>query len=160
LEAMGNRAEAAIALDRGASAGVAPPDSATVEALDAFLAANPDNPPAQRLAAERALSRGEWDAAAALYGSLATRLGARDPVRLANAAWAEIGRGQPDSAVEFGAQAYALAPMNAVTVAGYGSFLARAGRRATAVPILEKAIVLAPGETRFIQELVAARKSR
>jgi cellulose synthase operon protein C len=159
LEAMGNRVAAGVALDRTAQAGVVTPNPQTLAALDAFLAANPDNAYAQRLAADRSLSRGEWDGASALYASLATRLGHRDPVRLANAGWAEIGRERFEGAAAFGARAYALAPMNAVTVASYGSFLARAGRKAEAIPMLEKAIALAPAELRFAQELAAARKS-
>jgi cellulose synthase operon protein C len=157
-EVLGDRTAAATDLDAAARAIAVVADD-IVAALDPFLAANPDNAPAQRLAADRALSKGEWDAASALYTSLATRLGSRDPVRLANAGWAEIGRGQPDAAAELGARAYALAPMTPLIVASYGSFLARAGRKGEAIPILEKAVTLAPGEARFAQELAAARKS-
>lgn len=158
LEAMSRRAEAGIALDRAAEAGSVPPDPATIAALDDFLAANPDNPHAQRLAADRALSKGEWDSAADIYAALATRLGDRDPVRLANAGWAEIGRDDPQAAVEFGKRAYAVVPLNALAAASHGAFLARAGRKPEAIALLEKAVAMAPGEPRFTQELAAARK--
>jgi cellulose synthase operon protein C len=159
-EAMGNRAAAAEDLDGAARAGTIPPEAATVAALDTFLTANPDNPRAQRLAADRALSRGEWDAAASLYGALATRLGTRDPARLANAGWVEIGRQTPEDAVDFGIRAYALAPMSPLSAASYGAFLSRAERTDDAIPFLEKAVAMAPQEPRFAQELAAARKSR
>jgi predicted Zn-dependent protease len=64
---------------------------------------------------------------------------------------------QPDAAVTLGARAYALAPMNPLATASYGAFLARAGRAGEAVPLLEKAVAMAPGEARFAQELKAAR---
>jgi cellulose synthase operon protein C len=159
FEALGDRVAAAAALDRAAGATASWPVPQAMAALDPFLAANPHNSYAQRRAADRSLSKGEWDGAAILYRSLATRLGERDPVRLANAGWAEIGRERPRDAVEFGQRAYGLAPMNAVTVASYGSFLARAGRKAEAIPILEKAVAMRPEEPRFAQELAAARKS-
>lgn len=159
-EAMGDRNAAAVDLDSAVRGGATMPDTATMAALDAFLAANPDNARAQRLAADRALSRGEWDAAASLYGALSTRLGSRDPARLINAGWAEIGREAHDDAVTFGAQAYALAPMNPLSAASYGAFLTRAGRAKEAIPLLEKAVAMAPHEARFAQELAAARKSR
>jgi cellulose synthase operon protein C len=158
FEAMDNRTEAATALDHASGALVWTPEAAILTALDEFLSANPDNVNAQRLAADRALSRGEWDGAAALYASLATRLGGQDPVRLSNAGWAEIGREQPDRAADYGAAAYVLAPMNAVVTASYGSFLARAGRKEKAVALLEKAVSMAPDQPRFAQELAAARK--
>jgi cellulose synthase operon protein C len=159
-EAMGNRAASATDLDGAARAGAILPDAGTVAALDAFLDANPHNPHAIRMAADRAVSRGEWDAAATLYGALSTRIGSRDPTRLVNAGWAEVGREDPDQAVLFGAQAYALAPMNPLSVASYGAFLARSGRQNEAISILETAVAMAPDELRFAQELAAARKSR
>jgi cellulose synthase operon protein C len=158
-EAQGNRAAAAEALDRAARAGAGDLDGAMLAALDKFLTTNPANAAAQRAAADRALSRGEWDAAAAIYASLATRLGNRDPLRLVNAGWAEIGRQQPDAALAFGKRAYALAPMNPLATASYGAFLARAGRAAEAVPLLEKAVAMVPSDPRLAQELAAARKS-
>jgi cellulose synthase operon protein C len=156
-EAMGNRAAAAEALDRASRSGAGVLSADQLGGLDKFLAANPNNSAAQRAAADRALSRGEFEAAAAIYESLATRLGNRDPVRLVNAGWAQIGLKQPDAAVVLGARAYALAPMNPLATASYGAFLARAGKTAEAVPLLEKAVAMAPGEARFGQELAAAR---
>ncbi len=158
-EVMGNRAAAAEALDRAARAGAGVLTAEQLANLDTFLATNPGNAAAQRAAADRALSRGEWAAATAIYDSLATRLGNRDPVRLINAGWAQVGLQQPDAAVVLGARAYALAPMNPLATASYGSFLARAGKAAEAVPLLEKAVAMAPGEARFAEELAAARKS-
>jgi cellulose synthase operon protein C len=157
FEAMGNRGEAAAALDRSARAAAGIVDGNTLAALDTFLTNNPANAAAQRAAADRALSRGEWEAASAIYGSLAARLGNRDPVRLVNAGWAQIGLEQPDAAVALGARAYALAPMSPLATASYGSFLARAGRPTEAVPLLEKAVAMVPGDARFAQELKAAR---
>ncbi len=159
FEALGNRAAAAEALDRASRAGAGVLSGEQLAGLDKFLSANPGNPAAQRAAADRALSRGEWEAAAAIYDSLGTRLGNRDPVRLVNAGWAQVGLGQPDAAVDLGKRAYALAPMNPLVTASYGSFLARAGKAAEAMPLLEKAVAMAPGEARFAQELAAARKS-
>lgn len=157
LEAMGNRAAAADALDRAAHAGVVPPDPAAMAALDRFIAANPGNAWAQRAAADRAMAQGQWGSAATLYEALATRLGQRDPARLVSQGWAMVGVQQPGSALPLGARAYALAPMNPLATASYGAFLARNGRAAEAVAILEKAVALAPGEARFREELVAAR---
>jgi cellulose synthase operon protein C len=156
-EALGNRAAAADALDRASRAGAGVLSADQLAGLDKFLATNPGNPAAQRAAADRALSRGEFEAAMAIYDSLATRLGNRDPVRLVNAGWAQVGLKQPDAAVTLGARAYALAPMNPLATASYGAFLARAGRAGEAVPLLEKAVAMAPGEARFAQELKAAR---
>ena len=156
-EALGKRAAAAEALDRAARAGAGDLDAAMLAALDTFLTANPANASAQRAAADRALSRGEWEAAAAIYASLATRLGNRDPLRLVNAGWAEIGREQPEAAVAFGKRAYTLAPMNPLATASYGAFLARAGKAADAVPLLEKAVAMVPGDARLTQELAAVR---
>jgi cellulose synthase operon protein C len=156
-EAQGNRAAAAEALDRAARAGGGDLNAAMLAALDAFLTTNPANASAQRAAADRAMSRGEWEAAAAIYASLATRLGNRDPLRLVNAGWAEIGRAQPDAAVEFGRRAYALAPMNPLATASYGAFLVRAGKAADAVPLLEKAVAMVPSDVRLTQELAAVR---
>jgi cellulose synthase operon protein C len=156
-EAQGNRAAAAEALDRAARAGSGDLDAAMLAALDKFLTTNPANASAQRAAADRALSRGEWEAAAAIYASLATRLGNRDPLRLVNAGWAEIGREQPEAAVEFGKRAYVLAPMNPLATASYGAFLVRAGKAADAVPLLEKAVAMVPGDARLTQELAAVR---
>jgi cellulose synthase operon protein C len=158
-EAQGNRAAAADALDRAVRAGAGDLDNAMLAALDKFLISNPANAAAQRAAADRALSRGEWDAAAAIYASLASRLGNRDPLRLVNAGWAEIGREQPDAAVALGKRAYALAPMNPLATASYGAFLARAGQAAAAVPLLEKAVTLVPDDARLTEELNAARKA-
>ncbi len=157
FESAGNRAAAADALDRAARAGADVLDAGLLGRLDAFLTNNPANPQAQRAAADRALSRGEWASAAALYAALASRLGNRDPVRLANAGWAQVGLGQPDAAVRLGAQAYALAPMSPLATASYGAFLARAGKADAAVPILQKAVAMAPGDARFAQELNAAQ---
>lgn len=158
-EAMGDRANAAAMLDSAARAGAGQLDDAMLAGLDRFLSTNPANVAAQKAAADRALSRGEFDAAAAIYESLATRLGNRDPLRLVNAGWAQIGLKQADAAVEFGKRAYAIAPMSPLATASYGSFLARAGRAAEAVPLLEKAVVMEPNFARFAEELAAARKS-
>jgi cellulose synthase operon protein C len=159
FEAMGNRTAAAEALDRAARAGAGVLSADQLASLDSFLTHNPVNPAAQRAAADRALSRGEFAAAAAIYDALAVRLGNRDPVRLVNAGWAQVGLARPEDAVKLGARAYALAPMNPLATASYGSFLARAGKAADAIPLLEKAVAMAPGEARFAEELAAARKS-
>jgi cellulose synthase operon protein C len=157
FEAMGDRANAAAMLDRAARAGAGQLDAAMLSGLDRFLSTNPANVAAQKAAADRALSRGEFEAAAAIYDSLAARLGNRDPLRLVNAGWAQIGLEQPEAAVELGKRAYALAPMNPLATASYGSFLARAGKAAEAVPLLEKAVAMEPGYKRFAEELAAAR---
>jgi cellulose synthase operon protein C len=159
FEAMGNRAAAADALDRAARAGAGVLDSDRLASLDQFLTHNPANPAALRAAADRALSRGEFEASAAIYDALAARLGNRDPVRLVNAGWAQVGLKQPEDAVKLGARAYQLAPMNPLATASYGSFLARAGKAGEALPLLEKAVAMAPGEARFAEELAAAHKS-
>lgn len=159
FEAMGDLSGAAALLDRAARAGVSAPTAEAFAALDTFLAANPDNASAQRAAADRALSRGEWDAATALYASLSKRLGDNDPLRLINAGWAAIGGRNPAAAVALGARAYALAPMNPLATASYGSFLARGGSNAKAVSLLEKAVAMVPDDPRFAEELAAARKA-
>ncbi len=159
LESTGDRAGASAMLDRAARAGAGQIDDAMFGRLDRFLGTNPANVAAQKAAADRALSRGEWEAAAAIYASLATRLGNRDPLRLVNAGWAAVGRKDNAAAIGFGAQAYAIAPMNPLATASYGAFLARAGRASDAVPILEKAVAMAHGDVRYAEELAAARKS-
>jgi cellulose synthase operon protein C len=158
-ESLNDRAAAADALDRASHAIAGVLDDAQLAALDEFLRNNPADPAAQRAAADRALSRGEWSAAAAIYASLASRLGNRDPVRLVNAGWAQVGLGDTSAAVTLGAQAYRIAPMHPLATASYGAFLARAGRRSEAVAVLEKAIALAPRDARYAEELAAARKS-
>ncbi len=156
-EAMGNRAVAADALDRAARAAAGMLNADQLASLDTFLMHNPANPAALRAAADRALSRGEFEAAAAIYEALAVRLGNRDPVRLINAGWAQVGLKQPDDAIKLGMRAYQLAPMNPLVTASYGSFLARAGKAGAAVPLLEKAVAMAPGDRRYAEELAAAR---
>jgi cellulose synthase operon protein C len=159
FEALGDRAAAANALDRAARAGAGVLSADQLASLDPFLTRNPADPAALRAAADRALSRGEFAAATGIYDALAARLGNRDPVRLVNAGWAQIGLKQPDEAVKLGARAYQLAPMNPLATASYGSFLARAGKAADAVPLLEKAVAMVPGDRRYAEELAAARKS-
>ncbi len=159
FEATGNRTAAAEALDRAARAGAGVLSGEQLASLDEFLTRNPADPAALRAAADRALSRGEFAAAAAIYDALAVRLGNRDPVRLVNAGWAQVGLKQADEAVKLGARAYQLAPMNPLATASYGSFLARAGKAAEAVQLLQKAVAMAPGEVRYAEELAAALKS-
>lgn len=153
FEVLGDRVAAADLLDRAAAAQPKLPDPAAMGVLDDFLAANPAHPGAQRAAADRALAQGDWGAAATLYAALETRLGARDPVRLANAGWATLGTGNGARALAVGAQAHMLAPMNALAAASYGAFLQRAGQDERAVGVLGKAVALAPGEPRFREEL-------
>jgi cellulose synthase operon protein C len=161
FEALGDRAASADMLDRAAAAQPKVPDPAAMGVLDDFLAANPAHPGAQRAAADRALAQGDWAAAATLYAGLETRLGARDPVRLANAGWAALGTGDGARALQLAEKAHAIAPMNALAAASYGAFLQRAGQNERAVSVLGKAVALVPGETRFREELaVALAKAR
>ncbi|MFM9977409.1 MAG: tetratricopeptide repeat protein [Sphingomonadaceae bacterium] len=163
FEALGDRVAAAEMLDRAANAQPKLPAPTAMAALDGFLAANPAHPGAQRAAADRALAQGEFAAAKVLYDALERRLGARDPVRLANAGWAALGAGDPARAraLALGAKAHALAPMNALAAASYGAFLQRGGQAERAVVLLELAVARAPDEPRFREELgVALAKAR
>jgi cellulose synthase operon protein C len=155
-EAMGDQAAAANALDKAMRAQATLPDQAVMAKLDAFLAANPANVWAQRAAADRALSLGDAAGAATLYRALSARLGAADPVRLANAAWADTLSGADGGGLADAERAYAAAPMNPVVTATYGAILRRGGDAKRAVSLLEKAIILAPEEPRIAQELAAA----
>jgi cellulose synthase operon protein C len=114
------------------------------EVLAAFLAHNPMNLTALRLAGYRNLDAGQFAAAAMLLGRVRRRVGHNDSVLLANLARAQAGAGRLDAAVENAAIAYRVAPMNAFVVRVYADVLKRSGKRPKAARELAvKAAVLA-----------------
>lgn len=126
------------ALDRsgqGARAGVA---------LALFIAQNPQNLTARRLAGHRQIAAGDWDAAIDTLEGLRDRIGNRDAALLAELAAAYAGSGDLASAQSFASAAYDLAPLNPAVVDGYGWVLYQAGANAPALQLLDKAVAIAP----------------
>jgi cellulose synthase operon protein C len=99
------------------------------DALTAYLAYNPANLTALRLAGYRNLDAGQWRNAIALLERVRARVGYNDSLLLANLARAYAGGGQIDRAAEYAAIAYRVAPMNSMVVRTYAEVLKKSGKR-------------------------------
>jgi Flp pilus assembly protein TadD len=79
---------------------------------------------------------------------------------LNNLAWVSLARQREDEAAALARTAYALAPNSAPVTASYGWFASLAGDKATAMPLLEKAVLLAPDIPAYRARLAKARARR
>lgn len=137
------------------SAGNAAAASAT---LSLYLAQNPADLDATRLAATLYLEAGDWDRAVDSLQALRARLGNNDAQLMVDLAWAMIGKGDAAAALPYAAHAYRLQPMNpaAADIYGWAMFRAR-GRGAAANDLLQQAAALAPGHRLIAQHLAQAQ---
>ncbi|WP_160352822.1 tetratricopeptide repeat protein [Sphingorhabdus profundilacus] len=118
------------------------------ETLAAFLAYNPTNLSALRLAGYRNLDARNWDQAIILLERVRGRLGNNDAILLANLARAYSGARHHAKAVHFAEIAYHIAPANAMVTHIYGQALLQQGRRPKAAKeLLQKAVILMPENT-------------
>jgi tetratricopeptide (TPR) repeat protein len=117
-------------------------DAANTLAL--FLSQNPANVAALRLAAHWQLAAGEYADAVETLEALKFRVGTRDVALLAELAFAYAGAGNADAARAHAEAAYLLAPMNAAAADAYGWTLYEAGDLGGALPLLQKAVSIAP----------------
>ncbi|WP_157216287.1 tetratricopeptide repeat protein [Flavisphingomonas formosensis] len=116
-----------------------------VEVLNLFLSQNPQDVPAQLLAADVMLSNGQWDKAINILESLRGRLGDRDAALLNNLAWAYFSAVRMDQALVYAGKAYDLAPANPAVGDTYGWILFQTGRdRQKGLALLRKAAGQSP----------------
>lgn len=99
------------------------------ETLAAFLAYNPANLTALRLAGYRNLDARQWGNAILLLERVRAKVGHNDSVLLANLARAYAGAGNLGKATEYAAIAYRVAPANAMVTRVYADVLKRSGKR-------------------------------
>lgn len=114
------------------------------DTLALFIAQNPANVPALRLAADWQLAAGDWDTAIETLEGLRQRVGNRDAALLAALGQAFVGKGDAEGAEAYAAAAYRLAPTNPVTADAWGWALHQLGDDDRAGQLLEKAVTLAP----------------
>ncbi len=116
------------------------------EALGLFLTQNPQNIAAMRLAATAWMRTGQWPRAVDALEQVRAQTGNRDAWLLADLAWAWLGRGNAARALVYARQSYRLQPAGPVTTDAYGWLLFKAqGASRASVDLLEKAVLLAPG---------------
>ncbi len=99
------------------------------ETLAAYLAYNPTNLTALRLAGYRSLDAGLWTNAINLLERVRARVGYNDSLLLANLARAYAGAGRLEKATEYAAIAYRIAPANAMVTRIYANILKRSGKQ-------------------------------
>lgn len=140
-----------------------------IEALDAagqgdraaktlalYLAQNPNDVAALRIAAHRQLAAGDADAAIDTLEDLHFRLGNADAALLAELANAYALDGDGARAARYGEAAYAVQPANPMVADAYGWALLTAGDSRGAVQLMEQAVASAPGVSTFRWHLVQA----
>ncbi|MFZ4746006.1 MAG: tetratricopeptide repeat protein [Sphingomonas sp.] len=135
-------------------------NAAALAVVDLFLKHYPQSVAARLLVSDAALAGRQWDRAGGLLEGLRATLGDRDPILLNNLAWVSLARHREAEAAALARTAYALAPNSAPVTASYGWFASLAGDKATAVPLLEKAILLAPDIPAYRARLAKARARR
>ncbi|THD37914.1 MAG: tetratricopeptide repeat protein [Sphingomonas sp.] len=118
------------------------PEANNVLAL--FLGQHPENVAALRLAAHWQIAARDWDGAIGTLEDLRSRVGSRDAGLLAELTYANIGAGNDDDALDYGAAAYEIAPMSPAATDAYGWAFYAAGDADKAKDLLEKAALLAP----------------
>jgi tetratricopeptide (TPR) repeat protein len=135
-------------------------NAAALAVVDLFLKHYPQSVAARLLVSDAALAGRQWDRAGGLLEGLRATLGDRDPILLNNLAWVSLARQREDEAAALARTAYALAPNSAPVTASYGWFASLAGDKATAMPLLEKAVLLAPDIPAYRARLAKARARR
>ena len=127
--------------------------------LELFLAQNPQNVPAQTLAATAFLQAGRWDGAIAIYERLRRRIGDRDASILNNLAWAYSEKGDYGRALPLAQKAWELDKQNPATTDTYGWLLYKSGKdKAQGLVLLEQASRGAPTDAQIRAHLAAARR--
>jgi cellulose synthase operon protein C len=128
--------------------------------LDLFLQQNPQNVPAQQIAANSFLQAKNWDGAIGIYERLRKRLGDRDATMLNNLAWAYSEKGDYDRALPLARRAFELDKRNPATADTLGWLLFKSGRsRAEGLTLLEQAARGAPTDAQVREHLSTARRS-
>ena len=118
--------------------------------LELFLQQNPQNVPAQILAADAMLQAGQWDDAIDIYEQLRERIGNGDATLLNNLAWAYAQKGDYRRAIPMARHAWELDPNNPVTSDTYGWLLYKSGRdKALAMTLIGQAARGAPSDLDF-----------
>jgi tetratricopeptide (TPR) repeat protein len=108
--------------------------------LELFLQQNPQNVPAQMMAANTLLQAGHWDDAIPIYENLRARLGNRDATLLNNLAWAWSQKGDYARAIPYARRAWELDPNNPTTADTLGWLLYKSGRdKARGLALIEQA---------------------
>ncbi|TFI56720.1 tetratricopeptide repeat protein [Sphingomonas parva] len=127
--------------------------------LDLFLQQNPQNVPAQQLAANSFLQARNWDGAIGIYERLRGRLGDRDATMLNNLAWAYSEKGDYDRAIPLARKAYELDKRNPATADTLGWLLVKSGEdKAEGLTLLEQAARGAPTDAQIREHLGSARR--
>jgi tetratricopeptide (TPR) repeat protein len=126
--------------------------------LELFLQQNPQNVPAQLLAANNYLQSGRWDGAIAIYERLRLRIGDRDATVLNNLAWAYAETGNFERAVPLARRAWALDKRNPATADTLGWILFKSGEnKAEGLALLQQAARGAPTDADIRKHLEAAK---
>jgi cellulose synthase operon protein C len=99
------------------------------ETLAAYLAYNPTNLTALRLAGYRNLDARLWGNAIILLERVKAKVGHNDSLLLANLARAYAGAGRLEKATEYAEIAYRVAPANMMVTKVYADVLKRSGKR-------------------------------
>ena len=127
--------------------------------LGLFLQQNPQNVPAQQLAANSFLQAKKWDGAIVIYERLRQRLGDRDATLLNNLAWAYSEKGDKARAIPLARKAYELDKRNPATADTLGWLLYKSGdAKAEGLSLLEQAARGAPTDAQIRDHLEAARR--
>jgi tetratricopeptide (TPR) repeat protein len=128
------------------------------QVLTLFLAQNPQNVPAQTMAANAYLQARRWDQAIALYERVRRRVGNSDATLLNNLAWAYAETGDFDRALPLARRAWALEPRNPATADTLGWLLFRSGEdRVQGLALLEQAVRGAPSDAEIRAHFKDAR---
>lgn len=128
------------------------------ETLAAYLAYNPNNLAALRLAGYRSLDAKRWTNAINLLERVRARLGYNDSILLANLARSYSGAGKHEAANSYAALAYRVAPANSMVTHVYGQVLLKWKKRPkAAAELLQKAANMAPADVELAKDLHRAK---
>lgn len=131
------------------------------ETLAAYLAYNPTNMTALRLAGYRNLDAGQWNNAIALLERVKAKLGYNDSILLANLARSYSGAGKHDAAIRYASIAYRIAPANSMVTHVYGEVLLKSKKRPkAAIELLQKAANMMPDNAEVARDLRRAKLSK
>ena len=121
-------------------------ERAAGKALTDYLAYNPQNLTARRLAGYRNLDAREFGTAIVLLERLRSRLGFNDSILLANLARAYSGAGKHGEAVRDAAIAYRISPANLMATEVYAEALQKSGKRPKAARELAEKVRATSGQ--------------
>jgi tetratricopeptide (TPR) repeat protein len=128
------------------------------ETVSQFLAYNPENLTALRLAGYYNLDAAKWTEAVFLLNRLVGRVGDNDPILMINLARAFAGAGQAEEAERHAEIAYRIMPANAFITVHYGRILLKAGNRPkAALELFQKADALMGPDVQLAKDLVNAK---